>query len=61
MAVATYCFYEKIRRMMRTTIASYLLKPFLIYLLFDSGVFSTETLSLYGDYRDYDDVTSYGD
>ena len=28
MAVATYCYYEKVRRTMRTTIVSYLLKEF---------------------------------
>ena len=26
MAMATYCYYEKVRRMMRTVIVSYLLK-----------------------------------
>ena len=28
MAVATYCYYEKVRRTMRTAIVSYLLKYF---------------------------------
>ena len=29
MAVATYCYYEKLHRTMRNAIVSYLLKPFI--------------------------------
>ena len=31
MAVATYFYYEKVRRTMRTAIASYLLKGFQVF------------------------------
>ena len=31
MAVASYCYYEKVRRTMRTVIVSYLLKYFLFF------------------------------
>ena len=62
MAVASYCYYENVRRTMRTAIASYLLKYFYSFPAVElNNIESEEEVSAQefsyeeGDYGDSDD------
>ena len=62
MAVASYYYYEKVRRMMRTTISSYLLKYFYSFsaaglnnIESEDEVFAQKFSCEESDYRDSDD------
>ena len=62
MAVASYCFYEKVRRTMRTVIISYLLKYFYSFsaaelnnIESEDEVFAQEFSCEESDYGDSDD------